>query len=352
MYLLVASGLLLLLIGGEIVVRGAVSLAQNLSVPPLVIGLTIVAFGTSSPELVVSIDAVLSGVPEIAVGNIVGSNIANILLVLGLPAIFFPITCDVQTIRRDGAVMLMVTLGFILLCWYGHFSIWHGSAMLCLLCVYLIWAYVSGQNKQESTAETIIDEIQEISNRPRTTLGSLGFILAGIVGLVYGADMLITGGVRFAISAGVSEATIGLSLIALGTSLPELATTIVAAFRRQGDVAIGNVIGSNLFNILGVMGIAASVQVVPIAEQFISYDLWVMLSAAMLATPFVLWGRTISRRYGVFLAAAYLIYLLSLYHNMSGMPKTVASQAAEPTSIHQSTRILPANLQLVTSIDN
>ena len=351
-YLMVASGLALLLVGAEFLVRGAVALAQRLSVPPLVIGLTIVAFGTSSPELVVSLDAVMSGAPEIAVGNVVGSNIANILLVLGLSAIIFPIACDAQAIGRDCRIMLVVTVGFIVLCWNGQLVIWHGAFMMFLLFIYLTWSYFLGHNKHENTAGSLTDDTKSASTRPRSSLRSIGYIIMGIVGLVYGSHMLIAGGVKLAVSAGVSEATIGLSLIAIGTSLPELATSIVAAFRRQGDMAIGNVIGSNLFNILGIMGMTAFVQPVPIADQFFSYDLWVMLSAAILVAPFIMGGRQINRRYGILLTAAYLIYLVFLYQNMLGTPKTESTQAAVLTTSHQSGRILPAFRQLVTSIDS
>lgn len=347
-YLMVAGGLVLLLIGGDVLVRGAVTLAQRLAVPPLVIGLTVVAFGTSSPELVVSLDAVLSGAPEIAIGNIVGSNIANILLVLGLPAIIFPITCDVNAIRRDGAIMFAVSVGFIALCWSGQLLAWHGAIMTSLLCGYLTWSYFSSRDENVATAEAIVDEIEGISARPHSAWLSLTFIVTGIAALVLGADLLINGGVAIAMAAGVSEATIGLSLIALGTSLPELATSLVAAIRRHGDVAIGNVIGSNLFNILGIMGITSMVRVVPIPEQIIHYDLWIMLSAAILVTPFVLRGRPISRRYGAFLTFAYLIYVLSLYYGMSGMPKSGAKQAAQPMLENHCSRILPNCGQLLT----
>ena len=337
---MVAGGLVSLLIGGDFLVRGAVTLAQRLAVPPLVIGLTVVAFGTSSPELVVSLDAVLTGVPEIAVGNVVGSNIANILLVLGLPAIIFPIVCDVEAIRRDGAIMFAVTVGFVALCWSGQLLNWQGAIMTSLLCGYLTWSYFSGRENNEATAEAIVDEIEGIAARSHSIWLSLASIVAGIAGLIYGADLLIRGATALAVAAGVSETTIALSLIALGTSLPELATSLVAAIRRHGDVAIGNVVGSNLFNILGIMGITAMVGKVPVPSQIISYDLWIMLSAAILITPFVLRGRPISRRYGAFLTFAYIIYVLSLFHGLSGTPKNEAKQASQPAPNKQSAQLL------------
>lgn len=343
---MVAGGLVLLLIGGDVLVRGAVTLAQRLAVPPLVIGLTVVAFGTSSPELVVSLNAVLSGAPEIAIGNVIGSNIANILLVLGLPAIIYPIACDVEAIRRDGAIMFAISIAFVVLCLSGQILNWQGAIMTSLLCGYLTWSYFSGREENEVTAEAIVDEIEGIAARPHSIWLSLTFILIGIAGLILGADLLIDGAVVLALAAGVSKATIGLSLIALGTSLPELATSLVAAIRRHGDVAIGNVVGSNLFNILGIIGITSMVRTVPVPEQVVRYDLWIMLSAAILITPFVLRGRPISRRYGAFLALAYFIYVLSLYHGMSGMPKTDAKQATQPKPVKQSVQILsmPAKL--------
>jgi len=347
---MVAGGLVLLLIGGDILVRGAVTLAQRLSVPPLVIGLTVVAFGTSSPELVVSLDAVLSGSPQIAIGNVVGSNIANILLVLGLPAIIFPIACDVEAIRRDGGIMFAVTVGFVALCLSGQILDWQGAIMTSLLVGYLTWSYFSGREANEATAEAIVDEIEGIAARPHSVWLSFAFIFVGIAGLVVGGDLLINGAMDMALAAGVSEATIGLSLVALGTSLPELATSLVAAMRRHGDVAIGNVIGSNLFNILGIMGITSMVSEIPISGQITDYDVWIMLSAAILVTPFVLLGRPISRRYGAFLTAAYLIYMLSLFHGMSGMPKTQASKVTPPTPAKQSAQILHPPTSLLGSI--
>ncbi|MDP6564967.1 MAG: calcium/sodium antiporter [Alphaproteobacteria bacterium] len=327
-YLMVAAGLIILLVGGDVLVRGAVTLARRLEVPPLVIGLTVVAFGTSSPELVVSVGAVLRGVPEIAIGNVVGSNIANILLVLGLPALVYPIACDAGAVRRDGTIMLAISAAFVALCWTGRLVDWQGAIMASLLCGYLTWSYFAARDESDATAETIVDEIEGIAARPHSIWLSLAFILAGLAGLVYGSDLLVRGGVDLARAAGVPEATIGLTLIALGTSLPELATSLVAAIRRHGDVAIGNVIGSNLFNILGIMGITAMVRPVPVPEQFLTYDLLVMLLASLLVAPFVLRGSSISRAYGGFLALAYATYVYSLFHGMSAMSNSGLTQAA------------------------
>ncbi len=348
-YLMVTGGLVFLLIGGDFLVRGAVALAQRLSVPPLVIGLTVVAFGTSSPELVVSLDAAISGAPEIAIGNVVGSNIANILLVLGFSALIVPIACFEISKRYDFAILFAVTLGFVALCWSGQLLIWQGTIMILLLCGYLTWSYYSGQKDDDSIEivssgpDSVLPWFCRWLNKNEVKRGSathlfltLGCIVTGIAGLVVGAHLLIEGSIEIAVAAGVSKATIGLSLIALGTSLPELATSIVAAIRRHGDVAIGNVIGSNLFNILGIMGITSLVRTLPIPEQIFNYDVWVMLAAVILLTPFVSRGKPIGRLFGAFLTTAYLIYVLSLYHGMSGMPKSNASQATQLTTIKHS----------------
>lgn len=318
-YLLVAVGLTLLLFGGDILVRGAVTLAQRLSVPPLVIGLTVVAFGTSAPELVVSVEAVLDGVPEIAIGNVVGSNIANVLLVLGVPAVIYPITCGVDSVRRDGSILLAVTTGFVALCHTQILTYWQGLIMVAMLCTYLIWSYFLARNEGDSTADSIVDEIEGIATRPHSLPISFGFILGGLIGLVVGSSMLVNGAVDIARAAGIDEATIGLTLIALGTSMPELATSLVAAIRRHGDVAVGNVIGSNLFNILGIMGIAAMVGPIPVPDAFLEFDLWVMLAAAILLAPFIYRGSEIGRFLGAVLAIGYGVYMLSLFSGVSAV---------------------------------
>ena len=327
-YLLVAGDFVILLLGGDILVRGAVTLAQRLSVPPLVIGLTVVAFGTSSPELVVSVEAVLGGLPEIAIGNVVGSNTANVLLVLGVPAMIYPITCAVDSVRRDGSIMLAVSIAFVAACFTGMLTMWMGAIMVALLCVYLIWSYALARGEGDETADSIVDEIEGIATRPHSLPVSLAFITGGLAGLVFGSNMLVNGAVDIARAAGVSEATIGLTLIALGTSMPELATSLVAALRRHGDVAVGNVIGSNLFNLLGIIGIAAMVSPIPVPEQFLRFDLWVMLGASLLLVPFIYRGNTIGRTFGAILTLTYCVYVWSLFSGMAVTGTTPAASAA------------------------
>jgi len=328
MYLMVAGGLVILLLGGDLLVRGAVTLAQRLDVPPLVIGLTVVAFGTSSPELVVSVEAALKGVPEIAIGNVVGSNIANVLLVLGVPALLLPLTCDATAIRRESAIMAGVTVVFILLCLTGSLQAWQGALMTAALVAYLSWSYYNARNQEKQSEEMLAEEIEGIGVRPQSLWISLGFVAFGFAGLVIGSDMLIHGAVDIARLAGLSPATIGLTLIALGTSLPELATSLVAAVRRHGDVAVGNVIGSNLFNILSIMGITAMIRPIPVPPQFIQFDLWVMLGTTLLIIPFVARGSVIGRPLGLLLAGLYVGYVTLLLNGQLGMLRGPTEQIA------------------------
>jgi cation:H+ antiporter len=317
-YLMVAGGLVLLLVGGDILVRGAVSLSQCFGLPPLLIGLTVVAFGTSSPELVVCINAALAGAPELAIGNVVGSNIANILLVLGLPATIFPIACGPGSLRRDTVVMLLASIGFVLLAFGGNIERWHGLLMLAGLLGFLFWCYRSARSR--GYGDDAVSGIDEISGRPRGARSALGFVVVGLAGLVLGSELLVHGAVSIAADAGVSQAVIGLTVVALGTSLPELATSLVAAVRRHGDVAIGNVVGSNLFNLLGIMGITALVAPIPVPAEFVGFDFWVMLAATLLLLVFAARGRAIGRITGGLLSIAYCAYVYALFAGVSHMP--------------------------------
>ena len=318
MYLMVAGGLVILLVGGDVLVRGAVALAQRLGVPPLVIGLTVVAFGTSSPELVVCVKSAIAGVPEIAIGNVVGSNIANILLVLGVPAVIFPIACNAESVRRDSAIMVVVSTLFVALCWTGQIEFWQGAIMLALLIGFLVRSYLSSRNG-DHTVEAIVDEIEGIAVRPHSVFVSSLLVFVGLVGLIAGSSLLVDGATGLARAAGIPEEVIGLTLVAIGTSLPELATSVVAAIRRHGDVAVGNVVGSNLFNILGIMGVTAMVRPIPVPDQFLTFDLWLMLASSVVLLLFVLRGASINRVAGGVLAAGYAIYLWALFHGVSAM---------------------------------
>ena len=325
MYLFAIAGLALLLVGGEVLVRGAVSMAEKFRVPPLVIGLTVVAFGTSSPELMVSINAALSGVPTMAVGNVVGSNIANILLVLGLPALIYPIACNVANIDRDAGIMLVVSVMFVGLCWTGNIVMWHGIIMVLLLLGYLTWSYLNAARGGASEADELSETEAAAVDKHNLPLALL-FIVGGIAGLVFGSDLLIDGATAIAKSFGVSDAVIGLTLIAVGTSLPELATSIIAAFKKHSEIALGNVVGSNLFNILAILGITAVVHDLPVPPEFLSYDLWVMLAASAFLTFFAFRHLSINRLFGAILLLAYSGYIFSLLASSSGNMTTALVQ--------------------------
>lgn len=318
MYLEVAGGLIVLLFGGEILVRGAISLAERLNIPKLIIGLTVVALGTSAPELVVSIEAALSGVPAIAVGNVVGSNIANVLLVLGLPALIYPVACACDgPIRRNAALMVGATILFVTLGWGREFVAWQGVLMLMLLCVFLYISYYHARRFGDSMAVELTEELE--GGSPKSLWVANTFIVIGLIALPLGSSLLIDGAVSVAKTAGLSEAAIGVTLVALGTSLPELATSVMAAIHRHGEVALGNVVGSNLFNVLGIMGVTAIVTPVPVPDQILHFDFWILLAVTGLMFAFILRRRDIGRVAGVVCFSLYGAYVFAQLHGWSGI---------------------------------
>ena len=318
MYGMVALGLVLLLVGGEALVRAAVALADRLGVSRLIIGLTVVAFGTSAPELLVCVQAALEDAPGIAIGNVVGSNIANVLLVVGLPALIAPFLCEPGVMKREGLAMVAASALVIVIAWFDGISFWPGLGLLLLLIAFLFNAY---RQARRDGADHLADEVGELGEGvPGNPLIILTMMAVGIVGLVAGSHLLVEGARDIARSAGVSEEVIGVTLVALGTSLPELATSTVAAFRRQGDVAIGNILGSNLFNILGILGITAMVSHIPVPPQMLDFDLWVMLGAALLLFPFAFTRVPVGRVAGVAFLLAYGAYIYAQFHGFSGMP--------------------------------
>lgn len=301
-------GLGLLVIAGDILVRGAAALAEIFGVPALLVGLTIVAFGTSAPELFVGVEAVLIGAPTLAIGNVVGSNIANALLVVGLPALIAPLTCSAPRLNRNIAVMVGASLLFIVFALDGVFDFRDGTILLAGLVLFLVWSGHRAR-KDPKAAEALLDFESEIeATRSRPLLAAV-FVLAGLGGLVFGADLLVEGSVRIARGVGVSEAIIGLTLVAVGTSLPELATSVAAALRGHCDVALGNVIGSNIFNVLGIMGVTAMVGQVPVPESFLRVDLWVMLASSLALLPFTMRRSAVRRRAGAALLVLYSAYI-------------------------------------------
>lgn len=302
-----------MLFGAELLVRGAVGLARRANVPPIVVALTVVALGTSLPELVVSVHAVFSGYPGIVLGNVVGSNIANVFLVAGVSAIVFPLAYPGDTVRRDSAVMIGASVFFAVLCLYNALS--RPAGMVLLLGLALVFVPVlrevaTAQKNASGKAPPV--EILGVPNQRRFI--SL-FLIVGIVGLPLGAHYVVEGTVQIALSMGVSEAIIGLSIVAFATSLPELATTVVAAYRHETEVAVGTIIGSNVFNILAIMGVAAiaSPRPIEVPDTFSFLDLPVMLLAALVTTTFVWLRRPIGRVAGAVFTTAYVAYIAVLF---------------------------------------
>ena len=305
----VVLGLVTLLLAGDFLVRAAVNLALRLGISALVVSLTVVAFGTSAPELLIVLSAMADDAPGLAMGNIVGSNTANILLVLGLPALVAGLYTTGFDTKKAFISMILATVLFITLAFMGPFSWWHGGLMLAVLAAILLdQAWTARRVSRVAVATEDLNGVDTSMPGWKITL----YLLFGLVGLPLGAKVLVVNAEIIAREFGVPETAIGLTLIAVGTSLPELATTTVAAIRRQADVALGNVIGSNMFNLLAIIGIAALVGPIPVADEFLRFDLWVMLAASFLLIPFVFFGRNITRIWGVALTLLYMAYLLAV----------------------------------------
>jgi cation:H+ antiporter len=305
----VVLGLVTLLLAGDLLVRAAVNLALRLGISVLVVSLTVVAFGTSAPELLIVLSAMADDAPGLAMGNIVGSNTANILLVLGLPALAAGLYTTGFDTKKAFIFMILATVLFIALAFMGPFSWWHGGLMLAVLAAILLdQAWTVRRVSRVAVATEDLNGVDTSMPGWKITL----YLLLGLVGLPLGAKVLVVNAEIIAQEFGVPETAIGLTLIAVGTSLPELATTTVAAIRRQADVALGNVIGSNMFNLLAIIGIAALVGPIPVADEFLRFDLWVMLAASFLLIPFVFFGQNITRIWGAALTLLYMAYLLAV----------------------------------------
>jgi cation:H+ antiporter len=299
-------GLVILVFGGDALVKGAVNLALRLGIPALVVGLTVVAFGTSAPELLVSINAALAGQAGIAVGNVVGSNIVNILLILGLPLLITTIRSSELDTRRGYVVMLLTTVLYIGLAFTGPLTWWHGLILLAGLLAMLWDNYrVSMAYRQSGVND---DEDVEGADDSMSWAKIIFLVIAGLIGLAVGARFLVDSAVNIATAWGVSDTIIGLTLVALGTSLPELVTSIIAAIRRQADVAMGNVIGSNIFNILSILGITSLVADIPIDPMILRFDNFFMLAVSLLLVPFVFMKRDMGRKTGITFVAIYVGY--------------------------------------------
>lgn len=306
--ILVLSGLGLLVAGGEALVRGAIGLAKAGGVSPMVIALTVIACGTSAPELVVCVEAALSGFPGIAVGNIVGSNVANLLLIVGAAALVYPMACRRNDVVRNGAVLAGGTAVFTLVCLDGMVERIAGIGLSFLLVVYILgswWLSRRGLRMAVGGPE----EAEEVTDGPWL---AVLLTAAGLGGVLLGAHLLVVGSVDLARMMGISETTIGLTVVAFGTSLPELATVVAAAVRRRPELAFGNIIGSNIFNLLGIMGITATVTPVAVPAQVVDVDLWVMAAATIGVLVAMYTGSRVTRGEGAVMLAVYIGYFVIL----------------------------------------
>ncbi len=307
LYVLVGIGLLT--VGGEALIRGALGAANRFGVSPLLSGLVIVGFGTSMPELVVSVEAALGGQPDIAIGNVVGSNIANILLILGLCALISPLAVTALALRRDAVTVIAACVLFVVLAGSDDLSHLDAAVLLLSLFAYLAWAYWSEKFNAAPSAVVHQAEANEVTLVPKSAGWSAIAIIIGLVFLITGSKVLIKGAVGLAYGLGVSEAVIGLTLVAVGTSLPELTISVIAALRRHADVAVGNVLGSNIFNLLGILGVSALLQPLDVRGRIMDFDQWVMLGAAVLLFVFLFTGRRLSRIEGGVLLIGYAAYI-------------------------------------------
>ncbi|SCY98060.1 calcium/sodium antiporter [Microvirga guangxiensis] len=307
------GGLVLLVVGAEILVKGASRLALSLGLSPLVVGLTVVAFGTSAPEVAVSVGAVLGGQTDIAIGNVVGSNIFNVLFILGVSALVTPLIVNRQVIRQEVPIMIGVSTLLLVMLRDRVISTAEAALLLALLVGYTAFLVVqSWRANRRVPDEGLEGTVVDGSSGSGSRLAQAAMILVGLACLVAGSRLLVAAAVSFAIALGVSDLIVGLTIVAAGTSLPEVATSITAAVRGNRDIAVGNVVGSNVFNILGCLGLsglAAGGAGITVAPSILAFDAWVMLATAVACLPILLTGREIARWEGVVFLAYYVFYV-------------------------------------------
>ena len=309
-WLMLIAGLVILTGGAEVLIRGSVALARRFNLSELLIGLTLVGFGTSTPEMVSSIQAALVGSPGVAVGNVVGSNIANILLILGVSAALAPIAVEPKSFQRDAIALSLATLLAVGVSFTGEFGRIAGAGFLVAIAAYITLAYL-GERKAPASPETQRheEEAAALPKGPRSPLLDLVMCAAGLALLIVGARFLITGAIAIARDLGVSETIIGLTVVAVGTSLPELVTSTLSVLRGKGSLALGNVVGSNIYNLLGILGATALVKPVAVPPEILRFDNWVMLAATAVMIFFSVTYRSISRLEGAALVTGYVVYV-------------------------------------------
>ena len=307
-YIQIILGFIILVGGAEFLVRGGVSIARRMGVSPLVIGMTIVAIGTSAPELMVSVNAAYNGATGLAVGNVIGSNIANVLLVFGLACVFSPMIEKSAASKDDGVFLTIGTMVFFAFCLRGVLDYLAGITLFSGIILFLLLSYWKKSNGPDRTTENP-DDFEEPSSWLGSRWGSVCLIIFGFVGLTFGSELLVLGGAGIAREFGVPEEVIGLTLFAFGTSLPELTASIIASIKGHADIGIGNIIGSNLFNVLGVTGAAALTASLPVHEQIMNFDIWVMLVSSAVLVFILSFGWRVGRLMGMLLTFSYAGYI-------------------------------------------
>jgi cation:H+ antiporter len=305
----VVLGILLLVKGGDWTIGGATYVSEHLGVPQMVIGFTVIAFGTSLPELFVSVNANLTGFPGISLGNVVGSNIANILMVIGVTALIAVVPAKASAVLRDLVVMLLATAVLVGLMYYGIVDRWVGGAMFAFLVGYVIYQYVLAKRGVIEPEEVEEPEFASMS-------AAIGFLLLGLLLVTLGSEILVRGAVETAAIIGVPEAVIGMTVIAFGTSLPELATCVAAAAKRQTDIIVGNIVGSNVFNILSIVGLTALIKPLAVDESLVDFDMWLMVGSSVLFAAILLGLGRVNRPIGAVFVLGYLAFIAMNYQGV------------------------------------
>lgn len=308
--LLLILGLALLILGGELLVRGAVGLSSAMKISPLVIGMTVVSFGTSAPELLVSIQSAMAGNPGIAIGNVIGSNIANLALVLGITVIIFPIVAEQQTKKLDYPIMIVATFLFYFFALNLSLEFWEGLAFVLILLGFTYYLISSSRkNTKKVNAAQEVGDV-ELPDKPSSAGLSVLFFFIGLVGLYFGSDWFVGGATGIARSFNLSDSVIGVTVVALGTSAPELVASIMAALKKQSDISVGNLIGSNIFNIFAVLGITSMVKPIAVEREVIGFDMWWMIGISLLLIPILYFGNRIGKVKGFVLLLSYVTYIV------------------------------------------
>ena len=318
------AGLVLLVAGAEVLVRGAARLAAQFGIPPLIIGLTVVAFGTSAPETAVSVQSAFNGSGDLAIGNVIGSNIANVLLILGVTALVAPLLVSRQLIRLDVPIMIGASLVTYALAWDGSLSRLDGALLFAGVLTYTAFLIISSRREKKNEAGDEFEDEYGLHEAPKPYAWAInaGLVIVGLVLLVGGANFLVEGAVTLARALGISELVIGLTVVAIGTSLPELATSILAAIKGERDIAVGNIVGSNIFNLLCVLGLASLVSpaAISVSPNALAFDFPVMIAVAVACLPIFFAGYRINRWEGLLFLAYYVAYTLYLILSSTGRP--------------------------------